>query len=170
MVRILYTADFSQATPMAIYATLYLFFKALTLPVAYYPLAKGDSKTYLFTEFLYDMFIVITIPIAFTRYGLPGAGLALSAAGLFDLILIYSYCGVKYKFRLALRPIQNYILQFILLSTCIYATSLDSPYLKWGIHLSGLIISAGLSYRALSHETDIIETFTRKVRNKLKKL
>ena len=169
MVRILYTAEFSQATPMAVYATLYLFFKALILPVAYLPLAKGDSKIYLCTEFLYDAFIAVAIPFAFARYGLSGAGLALSLASLFDLIVVYACCGIKYKFRLALRPIQNYLIQFALLSICICAMSFGNPYLKWMVHISTLIISAALSYKALSRETDILKNFAEKVRNKLTK-
>lgn len=168
MVRLLYTAEFSQAAPMAIYATLYLFFKALTLPVAYLPLAKGDSKTYLFTEFLYDAFIAVAIPLAFAKYGLSGAGLALSLASLFDLIVVYTCCGIKYQFRLASRSIRSYLLQFALLSMCIFATSFDNSFIKWAVHISTLIISAIISYKALSRETDILKIFAEKVRNKLK--
>lgn len=168
MVRLLYTAEFSQAAPMAIYATLYLFFKALTLPVAYLPLAKGDSKTYLFTEFLYDAFIAVAIPLAFAKYGLSGAGLALSLASLFDLIVVYTCCGIKYKFRLASRPIRSYLLQLALLSICIFATSFDNSFIKWAVHISTLIISAIISYKALSRETDILKIFAEKVKNKLK--
>lgn len=169
MVRLLYTPEFSQAIPMAVYGAFFLFFKALTLPVAYLPLARGDSKTYLCAELLYDLFVAIAVPIAFTRYGLTGAGLALSLAGLFDFLLIYIYFGAKYQFRLALNPIRSYLLQFTMLAISVYATSFDNPYFRWGVYICTLSISVYLSYRTLCRETDIIKNLSEKIKNKSKR-
>ena len=170
MVKLLYTAEFSRAIPMAVYGVFYLFFKALTLPVAYLPLAKGDSKTYLCAELLYDVFAAVAIPFAFTRYGLTGAGMALSLAGLFDFVLIYIYFGAKYQFRLTLGPMLNYLLQFTMLGISVYATSFDNPKLKWGAYICALLISISLSYRTLCRETDIIKNLSEKIKNKLRKV
>ena len=162
MVKLLYTAEFSRAIPMAVHGIFFLFFKALTLPLAYLPLAKGDSKTYLCVELLYDVFAAVAIPIAFTKYGLTGAGLALSLAGLFDFVLIHIYFGAKYQFRLTLRPVLNYLLQFTMLGISVYATAFDSPNLKWGVYICALSISVLLSYRTLCRETDIIRNLSKK--------
>lgn len=168
-VRILYTSEFTQAAPMATYAIFYQFFRALSLPVAYLPLAKGDSKTYLFTELLYDVFVAIAIPVAFSKYGLSGAGIALSFAALFDLLFIHVYYGFKYKFKLSFRSSWSYILQFTLLGLSVCATLFPNPWTKWGVHICVLIGSAYLSYNILGKEAAIARHFFKKVTHKFKR-
>ena len=169
IVRLLYTAEIVQAGPMAICAIFYLFFKALTLPVAYLALAKGHSMTYLVAELLYDVFVAVAIPVAFSKYGLLGAGCALSLAGLFDMVLIYIYYGAKYKFRLTMRPVWIYLLQFALLGASVYASFLPSSPVRWAAQLCALGISAWISYRMLSRESDIVNKIVSKVKRKLGK-
>ena len=156
IVRLLYTAQFAEAAPMATCAIFYLFFKAMTLPVAYLALAKGDSKTFLTAEVLYGVFIAIAVPFAFVRYGLVGAGAALSFAGLFDLLLIYIYYGMRYKFRLALRPIKTYVLQGLLLGICVYSTTLSDATAKWMLGISTLVISSLISFYQLRRKTSFL--------------
>ena len=156
IIRVLYTAQFAEAAPMAIHAIFYLFFKAMTLPVAYLALAKGDSKTFLIAELLYGIFITIAIPFAFSRHGLIGAGTALSLASIFDLLLIYIFYGAKYKFRLTLRPTISYILQGLLLGICVYSTMLSGIILKWILSISALTLSLLLSFHQLRRKTSFI--------------
>lgn len=162
IVRILYTTQFSQAGSMATYAIFYLFFKAMTLPVAYLSLAHGDSKTFLIVDSLYAVFIAIAIPFAFSRYGLVGAGVALSLANLFDLLLIHIFYRARYQFRLDLRPITSYIAQFVLIGICVYATTLSIPMAKWGLSLSTLLCSTLLSLYQLNRKTSLIPRLLKK--------
>lgn len=168
MVPLLYTSDFSQAAPMAVYGIFYLFFKAMTLPVAYLALAKGESRTYLVVELLYDVFIALAIPVAFEHYGLVGAGVALSLAGVFDFLLILIYYGIKFKFRMDWSPIRIYLLQFLLLFVCVYSFTMSPMWMRLALNVCALTCSAVLSYRHLSRETEIIRRFTDKFRNKIK--
>ena len=169
MARLLYTEEFTQAVPMAIGAIFYQFFRALSLPVAYLPLAKGDSKTYLFAELLYDTFVAIAVPTAFAQYGLVGAGFALSAAALFDFLFIHIYYRARYKFQLSLRPVWSYLLQFALLGLCVYATFLSQPWIKWGIYICVLVASAYTSYNALCKDAGIAKHLIGKVKHKLRR-
>ena len=164
IVRILYTTQFAQAGSMATYAIFYLFFKAMTLPVAYLSLAHGDSKTFLIADSLYAVFIAIAIPFAFSRYGLVGAGVALSLANLFDLLLIHIFYRARYQFRLDLRPITSYIAQFVLIGICVYATTLSIPMAKWGLSLSTLLCSTLLSLYQLHRKTSLIPRLLKKER------
>ena len=84
VVRLLYSAEFAPAVPMAVCTVPYMFFKALTLPAAYLALAHGDSRTFLLTELIYDVFVVAAIPLGFAVWGLAGAGWMLSAGGVVD--------------------------------------------------------------------------------------
>lgn len=159
IIRILYTTQFAQAGPMATFAIFYLFFKAMTLPVAYLALAKGDSRTFLIAELLYGIFVAMAVPFAFLRYGLIGTGIALSLASLFDLMLIYIFYSTKFGFRLALQPIRMYVAQFLLLGGCVYASTLSCSLSKWGISLLALLLSGLLSLYQLREKTNLIPRF-----------
>ena len=161
IIRLLYSIQFAEAAPMAIYAIFYIFFKAMTLPAAYLALAKGDSKTFLVAEILYAIFIALAIPFAFSRYGLIGAGVALSFAGLFDLLLIYLLYGIKYHFSLDFKPAKAYIVQAILLGICIYASTF-SGITRWLLSASALAFSCLLSFYQLQKKTKIISDFTKR--------
>lgn len=162
IIRILYTVQFAEAAPMATHAIFYLFFKAMTLPVAYLALAKGDSKTFLIAEMLYSAFIAIAIPFAFSRHGLAGAGTALSLASIFDLLLIYIFYGAKYNFRLALQSATTYILQGLFLGICVYSTTLSQNIAKWTLSVSALVLSLLLSFYLLRRKTSFFSRIFKK--------
>lgn len=115
MVKILYSDKFMAAVPMSISATLFMFFRALTLPVAYLPLAKGDSKMFMATELFYDIFIAVAVPFAFKNYGLLGAGWAISTGGFMYFVIIHILYRFKYRFIFSPRLLYIYISQFVLL-------------------------------------------------------
>ena len=168
MVPLLYTSNFSLAAPMAVSGIFYLFFKAMTLPVAYLALAKGDSRTYLVAELLYDVFVAFAIPVAFKHYGLLGAGVALSLAGVFDFLLILVYYGVKFKFRMDWAPLKIYLFQFLLLGVCVFSSVMPVLWMRLAVNVSAFACSAVLSYRYLSRETEFIKRFAAKFRNRIK--
>lgn len=165
IVQILYTDKFTPAIPMATCATLYMFFKSLTLPVAYLPLANGDSKMYLITELIYDVFVAIAIPVGYKIGGLTGTGLALSAGGLVDLLVIHITYRWKYGFKFDLKPTFLYTAQLTLLSGCILVSFSESAISKWGIGGICICISTAISLHTLDKEMDI----TGKIKNKIKK-
>lgn len=156
IVQILYSNKFIEAVPMTICASLYMFFRALTLPVAYLSLAHGDSKTYMITELLYDIFIAIAIPVGYNCGGLMGTGIALSLAGVFDLVMIYSLYIRKYNFSFSTRLTGFYLVQFTLLSCTIYSSIMLESTTKWAVNIVALIISSILSFRILSRETSFV--------------
>ena len=165
IVQILYTDKFTPAIPMATCATLYMYFKSLTLPAAYLPLANGDSKMYLITELIYDVFIAAAIPIGYKIAGLTGAGIALSAGGLVDLLVIHLTYRWKYGFRFNLKPMFLYSTQLALLVGCIVASFTENTMAKWGTGGICILISATISMRTLNKEMNIIG----KIMNKIKK-
>ena len=146
IVEVLYGSRFADAEPMAVSASFYMFFKALALPVAYLALANGDSKMYLLTELICDVFMAVAVPLCFKQWGLTGAGFALSAGELLDLIIIHTFYRRAYGFRFSTRMLSLYLLQFTLLSTCV-AMALAAPTaLKWTVSPICVISSAIISF------------------------
>ncbi len=166
VVRVLYSEEFLAAVPMTICAIAYMFFKALTTPVAFLPLAKGDSKMYMLTELIYDVFIAIAIPLAFTHYGLMGAGCLISCAGLFYLLLIHLLYRATYGYRFSPRLLHVYLLQFILLAATVASALLAPTALKWTVGGVAFLVSACVSLRILQRETTIISTIIAKLKKR----
>lgn len=92
IVPLLFSSQFVGAVPMAQITLLAMIIRAVTLPVEYLPLAKGDSRSYLLLESVYDMLLVGGVCAGFHFYGLMGTGVAIVAASLvstlFDIIYI----------------------------------------------------------------------------------
>ena len=65
--------------------------RAIRLPVEYIPLAKGDSRSYLILEGLYDILLVSLVLLGFWKGQLFGAGLGVAAAGVLNLGCVYGY-------------------------------------------------------------------------------
>lgn len=169
IVPILYSTKFAEAVPMAICATGYMFFKSLTLPVAYLPLAKADSKMYMFTELIYDVFIALLIPQAFRLWGLEGAGFALTIAGLFDFIIIHTIYHRVYSFKLDCGKLKFYIIQGILFAVSVYGALSDNASLHWGVGVSAFAVSLFLTFRILRKETSILRSLSKKFGNRWRK-
>jgi hypothetical protein len=85
---------------MATAGAFYIYMRSVNLPLGYLSLARGESKVFLFLEVLYDLLAVALIWAGYKLYGLLGCGIALSAAGIAEsLILLVTY-GIRYQFRL----------------------------------------------------------------------
>lgn len=166
VVHLLYSAEFAPAVPMAVCTVPYMFFKALTLPAAYLSLAHGDSRTYLLTELVYDVFVVAAIPAGFALWGLPGAGWMLSAGGVLDLLVIHLLYRRRYGFRFDFGPLRFYIAQFLLLAAALLAViALDGrPAMKWAAGGAAFAVSALLSLRRLGREARLAEVLRARLR------
>lgn len=100
LIEILYNSDFSGAVGMCICASGYLFLKAIIAPIEYIPLASNDAFTYFVMELIYDVVFVLSIIIGYGYFNIKGAGLALTASYLFDIILILIVYRIKYDFTI----------------------------------------------------------------------
>lgn len=174
LIRILYSGSFMDAVPMSVSASLFMFFRAMTLPVAYLALARGDSKMFMLTELVYDVFIAIAVPYLFKLYGLMGAGWAISAGGFIYFVLIHVLYRVKYGFVFSPRLVGVYVFQFVvLLATIIVflyikddiATSfgVGDNVVKWVVGVLAFTVSLMVSLRILKRETTIIADIKRKL-------
>lgn len=162
IVPLLFSTKFVAAVPMAICASFYMFFKALTLPTAYLALAKGDSRMFMLTELVYDVFIAVAIPLAFKWWGLEGAGWALSAAGLLDALMIHSVYAVRYGYRFDWRKMKLYGLQFLCLGVAVVTALHENGWMKL-LTAAALVASVAISFRMLKNETHILSKLKRKL-------
>ena len=164
IVRILFAPAFAPVVPMAICACMYTFSRAITLPLGYTALACGHSMLYLCMELIYDVASLFIIAGGYRLWGATGAGIGLSLAGLFDMMLIGVSYGYYYHIRLQGRTLTLALLQAVILLGMIPVCMLLPSCWRIVIGIACLLLSAGLSYNVLSRESQII----RRLKNRLR--
>lgn len=97
IVILLYSSQFEVIIPFISWAILSCVFKGVSWCMAYVMLAKGDGKTYIFTETV-DSIIGLTLCIAgYEFYGLAGVGMAYVGWYMAYTLLTAGVYMVKYK-------------------------------------------------------------------------
>lgn len=167
IVRLLLSDKFCVAIPMARIAVLSLFFKAMTQPMAYLSLAKGDSRTYLIQEFLYDIFLVVAVIFCYRFRGLEMTGFAITLAGIFDLVVVGTIVRLRYGLHLTR---DTWLLAAALLLPMLltyFSVSFLNGWLAWTVSLLLLAVAVVLSCAGLKRRTVAFDAIMTKLRKKL---
>lgn len=167
IVNLLLTTRFYDAIPMARLAVMGLAFKAMTQPLSYVSLAKGDSKTFMLQEVLYDIVFVVLVVVSFKLGGITMTGAALTLAAVADMVIVYSITHSRYGIVFSKRAIKVFLIQIPL----ILATWVVSSYLHgvwyWGVGIVLLAISSLYSFYYLRKHTSFIRSVSDKVTKKI---
>ena len=168
IVHILLTEKFMDAVPMASLAAINLIFKSMTQPMAYIALAKGDSRTFLLQELLYDAFFVAAVILAYKWGGLDMTGLAITVAAVFDIVSVGTITGKRYGFRFSGQVLKMLLLQVPVVCLALFsAMCLDGPW-RWIAGCAMLAASAWISIYMLGKYSDYLSVLKQKIRNKLR--
>ena len=139
----LFTSEFVPVVPMAQVTALAMFFKVLTMPVAYITLARGYSMTYLMLEAAYFVVFVLLIVLGYQYWGLLGTGIAITLAHVFDYLMINLYAYKKYGYRVS-ATVSRYAIVLLTLGALAYAcTILLDGIIYWIIELL-VVLASGL--------------------------
>lgn len=149
IVYVLYSSEFVSIIPMVICGSFYMFFKAITAPMSYLPLAKGDSKTFLLLELIYDIIFVFSIIIGFLYKGLQGTGMALSFSNMVETFLIYIVYKKRYFFQMQMKTFLNIAIQGFMVSVAIVPAMFLNGSIKYIIGITVFIISSLWSWKRL---------------------
>ncbi len=163
-IRILLTSEFLSVIPMVLGALMYMFFKAVYTPIAYLPLAHGDSKFFLTMESIYALDFVVLVLVGYSSWGLFGAGLALSLANFLDLIFLSTVYGKRYGFRFEKETLLRTLLQMFLLAAGLLCIANEGAWLKYGGGGCALLLSVYLAWDLLKKETQFVERIKRLIK------
>lgn len=97
IIPLLFSDKFVPAIPMAQITLVAMIARAVMLPIEYLPLAKGDSRSYLILEAVYDVLIALGVCMGYSLYGLEGTGIALVVACFFSMLVDIIYVKLKYS-------------------------------------------------------------------------
>jgi hypothetical protein len=145
-------------------ATLAMFFKALTLPVAYITLARGYSLMYLFLESAYFVVFVILIIFGYQHWGLLGTGIAITLANVFDYLMINGVARWRYGYKMT-STVMRYSAIHILIGLLAYFTTITvEGYAYWIFGIGFSFVSVLFSLLILHQKTHLWEALTRRFR------
>ncbi len=153
VIRLLYSQEFLSVVRMSQIAVFYMFFKAVTTPVAYVSLAHGRSIVYLAVEMLYNLAFVGLMYVGYHAYGLIGAGAALALSSLFDMALVCTTYGALFGVRLSRGTLRIVGQQGLLLALSVAACLPGSALLKYGVSLPALALRALCAWKTLGRRS-----------------
>jgi O-antigen/teichoic acid export membrane protein len=167
VIPLLFRQDFMPVIAMAQVAVLSMYFKAISLPIAYLQLAKANSIGYLILEGVFDAMMVLFVVVGFYYWGLIGTGVALSLSYLVNVVMVYAYAYVKYGYRLSLGVVQLVAIQLPLGIAVYFTTWLDNTWLAWGLGLLLAFVSMAVSVNIVHQKTGLWNALKSRISSKL---
>ena len=132
-----------------------MFIRAVALPIAYIPLSKGDSASYLLMEAGYDVVLLGAVIWLYDAFGLTGAGAAITFAALFDMGMLMIYMHYKYDYVMSRQVVKYIVLFFSMGITAFLITFLENRNVYWIIGFVFVLISSGISLNILRRKTGL---------------
>ena len=164
LVPLLFSKEFLPVVGMAQVAVLAMYFKVLSMPMAYITLARSFSLSYLLLETSYFIILVAAIVVGYRTWGIWGTGLAIVIAHVVELIIVSSYSYWKYHYR-STWPIVHYTMIQMLIGFAAYVvTCLTEGWLYWITEAALLLVSTAYSVHILHQKTHLWEALKRKFR------
>lgn len=166
LLPLLYSGKFLPILAMMKIAVLAMYFKALTLPVEYIALARGDSWSHLLLETIYAVFFVLLVVLGYSYLGLVGTGLGLALTGLVFLAFVYAYAHWRYRY-VASASVKAYALAQVTIgvTACVFTLCLDG-ILYWIVGLILAMISLVISIWILRSKSALWDALRKRFMDK----
>jgi O-antigen/teichoic acid export membrane protein len=168
LMPLLYSGKFTPVVGMMQVTVFAMYFRAIKLPMAYFPLAKGDSWSYLFLEAVYDVLLVACVVLGFRKWGLLGCGIAITFVGLLDFLIILLYTRYKYGFHLSSRVRVYAMMQLPFGILAYLVTFVSNPWVYWGVGMLLGCASLAVSIMVLRKKTTLWESIKTKIKKKFR--
>ena len=144
LIPLLLSSQFLPIVAMTQVAALAMFFKALTLPVAYITLARGYSFAYLVLESAYYVALVVFVVLGYRHWGIWGTGLAITLAHLAECLIINGYARWRYQYKQS-STVMKYGAVHLLIGLSAYILTMTVDEVAYWL-LGGVLIIVSLSF------------------------
>ena len=163
-IPMLFSSEFLPVVGMAQVAVLAMYFKVLTMPVAYITLARSRSLSYLLLETSYFLVLVLAVVFGFRQWGLWGTGLALVVAHAFETVMIVSYSYVYYGYRSTPVVFRYAAVQTLIGFVAYGATLVADGWTYWITETALVVASTVYSVHILHQKTHLWQSLKRRLR------
>ena len=166
LIPLLFSSKFLPMVGMAQVSVFAMYIKAVSLPVSYLTLAKGDSVGYMVLEAIYDVLLVLLVIFGYGQWGLLGTGVALSLSYVFDILLVGAYTYWHYHYRVSMQVLQYAAIQFTLGVAVYIVTLVENPLIYWSLGTLICLASLFVSISILHQKTSLWSALINKMKNR----
>lgn len=145
LLPLLYSHAFMAVLPMMQVTVLAMYLRAVKLPIAYLPLARSDSRSYLLMEGIYAVVFVVLAVVFFLRCGLTGLGYALTTTAVLDFFMLTFYMRFRYGYRISRRVGVIAALQMPIAIVAFALTFVQNGWIYWMVGLLMALLSTATS-------------------------
>ena len=163
LIPMLFTREFLPVVAMAQVAVFSMYIKAVSLPISYLTLARGDSVAYLCLEAIDDILLVVLMIACYDRWNLFGTGVALTLSYFIDIIIAYVYAYLRYGYRVSTQVLQYLGIQTPLGIAAYLLTFIDQPFLYWSLGIMLCLASTAISLYILHQKTSLWTALKKKL-------
>ena len=164
LVPILFSRDFVAVIQMAQVAVLAMYFKVLSMPVAYITLARSRSLSFLFLETSYFVVLVVAIVIGYQWWGVWGTGLAIVVAHVAEWMIVWSYAFWQYQYRSTWKVVRYAAVQASIGALAFVVSVLAEGWTYWITEAALTIVSTAYSICVLRQKTHLWQSLRRRFR------
>ena len=162
LVPILFSREFMPVVAMAQVAVMAMYFKVLTLPVAYITLARSRSLAYLLLESSYFVVLVVAIVVGYRYWGIWGTGVAIVVAHVVEYLTVNTFAYWQYSYRSTWR-VGSYAFVQIAIGVLAYGvTRWTDGWTYWITEAALTLVSTAHSVYILHQKTHLWEALMRK--------
>jgi len=142
-VVLLYSKRFSGVVDMIHWATLGIFFQALSWSLGYVLLAKSASKMFFWNELIAISYLLVLNIIGYYYFGLTGLGISFLLGYLFHFIQMYVVCEKLYGFSIDKTTMKVFVIQFSIAVFCFIS---DYFFTKIWVYSVGTVLISVSGY------------------------
>ena len=164
LIPMLFKSEFLPVVPMAQVAVLAMYFKVLTMPVAYITLARHRSLAFLFLESSYFVVLIVAIMLGYQWWGIFGTGIAIVVAHVVECMLTMVYAYRYYDYRSTWAIARYAGVQMVIGFTAYAVSLLFEGWLYWTIEATLTIVSTAYSISVLRQKTHLWERLKQRIR------
>ena len=162
VVRIVYSDEFLPAVDYILWAVLGMMFKTFSWVIAFYFLAKAESKLFIINETITNIYSFVFSILGYSLYGIAGVGMAFVLTYLFYSIQVYIIAKKRYGFSVYISFKKIYLILLLLVSVVfllIHIWQSDYVYIPTGLLFLGCSV---YSLRELNKRIEILKLLRRK--------
>jgi O-antigen/teichoic acid export membrane protein len=162
LVPLLFSQKFMPMIPLAQVLVAAMYLRALRLPMSYIPLSRGEARSYLLMEGIYDVVEVVTVIFAYLVFGLQATAFALVLTAVIDFFVLFFYMRHRYGYIMS-RPVMKYsavqfAIGFALYMLMFFAGSL----IYWTVGALLCVLSIVVSLHVLHSKTGLWASLVRR--------
>lgn len=161
-----YSTRFLPAVEMIQLIIIAMYLRAVKLPIAYMPLARNASRSYLLMEGIYAVVLVCSTIFFYNKYGLLGAGMAILFTATFDFLMLMAYMRYRFGYVMSATVVKYICLQFPVGILAYLVTVMTTSWTYWVLGISVVAISSAISLTILRSKTNLWKALTQKFKGK----